>query len=73
MKKALEGTDNAAIKAASEKLTEVSYEAFGKIYQQQAQEAAQQQQQAGPQAGGSSAPHDDNVVDADYEVVDDNK
>ena len=73
VKKALEGTDNAAIKAASEKLTEVSYEAFGKIYQQQAQEAAQQQQQAGPQAGGSSAPHDDNVVDADYEVVDDNK
>ena len=73
VKKALEGTDNAAIKAASEKLTEVSYEAFGKIYQQQAQEAAQQQQQAGSQAGGSSAPHDDNVVDADYEVVDDNK
>ena len=73
VKKALEGTDNAAIKAASEKLTEVSYEAFGKIYQQQAQEAAQQQQQAGPQAGGSSAPHDDNVVDADYEVVDENK
>ena len=73
VKKALEGTDNAAIKAASEKLTEVSYEAFGKIYQQQAQEAAQQQQ-AGPQAGGGAqngAPQDDNVVDADYEVVDD--
>ncbi len=66
VKKALEGTDNAAIKAASEKLTEVSYDVFGKVYQQQAQQA----QQAGPQDAGS-APHDDNVVDADYEVVDD--
>ena len=73
VRKALEGTDNAAIKAASEKLTEVSYEAFGKIYQQQAQEAAAQQQ-AGPNAGSSgSSAGDDNVVDADYEVVDDNK
>ena len=44
------------------------------------QQAAQQQagQQAGganygAQQGGASEPHDDNVVDADYEVVDDNK
>ena len=70
LKKTLEGTDNDMIKAATEKLTEVSYEAFGKIYQQAAE------QQNGPQAGagGTSnegnqqAPKDD-VVDADYEVV----
>ena len=67
VKKALEGTDSAAIKAATEKLTEVSYEVFGKVYQQQA--AAEQQQAQATPDGESS--HDDNVVDADYEVVDD--
>ena len=71
LRKALEGTDNNAIKEASEKLTEISYEAFGKIYQQQADA-----NQAGPDMGGNAggeAPHDDNVVDAEYEVVDDDK
>lgn len=68
VKKALEGSDSAVIKSATEKLTEVSYEVFGKIYQQ----SAPNQGQAGPQDAGS-APHDDNVVDADYEVVDDDK
>ena len=42
VQEALKGTDTAAIKAASEKLTEVSYEVFGKIYQQAQQEAYQQ-------------------------------
>lgn len=74
VKKAMEGNDTAAIKASCDKLTEVSYEAFGKIYQQQAGQqggagfdpnAAQQQ--------ANEAAHDDNVVDADYEVVDDDK
>ncbi len=74
LKKAMEGNDTAAIKAECDKLTEVSYEAFGKIYQQQAGQqggagfdpnAAQQQ--------ANEAAHDDNVVDADYEVVDDDK
>ena len=66
LRKTLEGNDSAMIKTASEKLTEVSYEIFGKIYQQA--------QQANPgQAAGGSAPHDDTVVDADYEVVDDDK
>ncbi|NCB31918.1 MAG: hypothetical protein EOM66_10990 [Clostridia bacterium] len=71
VRKALEGTDSAAIKAASEKLTEVSYDAFGKIYQQQGGAS-----QPGPDMGGNAgggAPHDDNVVDAEYEVVDDDK
>ena len=77
VRKAMEGTDSAAIKAASDKLTEVSYDVFGKIYQQ----AQQQNPGAGAGFNGSdagsantgSAPHDDNVVDADYEVVDDQK
>jgi molecular chaperone DnaK len=68
VKKALEGSDSAQIKSTTEKLTEVSYEVFGKIYQQ----SAPNQGEAGPQNSGS-APHDDNVVDADYEVVDDDK
>ncbi len=68
VKKVLEGSDAAEIKRATEKLTDVSYEVFGKIYQQ----SAPNQGEAGPQEGGS-APHDDNVVDADYEVVDDDK
>ena len=73
LKKAMEGSDVAAIKTAIERLSEVSYNAFGKIYQQQ---AAQDQGQAGGYAGQDQQqqqpPHgDDNVVDADYEVVDD--
>ncbi|MEG1547854.1 MAG: molecular chaperone DnaK [Clostridia bacterium] len=70
VRKALEGTDSATIKAATDKLTEVSYEVFGKIYQQ----TTQQEPGAGPeQQHGGSQPNDDNVVDAEYEVVDDNK
>lgn len=77
LKKTLEGSDIEMIKTATEHLTEVSYNAFGKVYQQQAaqQQAGQQAGGAnyGAQQGGASEPHDDNVVDADYEVVDDNK
>ncbi len=71
---ALKGNDTAAIKAASEKLTEVSYEVFGKIYQQTQQEAAANGG-AGfdPNAAGNAQQGGDNVVDADYEVVDDDK
>ncbi len=69
LRKALEGTDTAKIKEETEKCTNVSYEVFGKIYQQ----AAQEQQQAGAnpnqQNAGQQPPKDD-VVDADYEVVD---
>ena len=69
VKTALNGTDIEAIKTASEKLTEVSYEVFGKIYQQNAQAGAQ----PGPDAsnGAQQSAPEDNVVDAEYEVVDD--
>lgn len=71
VKTALEGSNQDTIKNAVEKLTEVSYDVFGKIYQQNAQANAGESQSAGQDASG---PSDDHVVDADYEVVDeDNK
>ena len=75
LKKAMEGTDVNMIKTGCEKLTEISYEAFGKIYQQQAaqQGAAGADPNAAQQANQSGDSNDDNVVDADYEVVDDDK
>ena len=72
VKKALEGNDVSSIKSATEKLSQVSQQVFGKIYQQQAQQQAQQQT-GGGQQNQSSGYNDDNVVDADYEVVDDNE
>ncbi len=65
LKRALEGTDDAKIKTETEKCTNVSYEVFGKIYQQ----AAQQQPGAEPNPNAGQQPKDD-VVDADYTVVD---
>ena len=66
LKKALEGTDDAKIKEETEKCTNVSYEVFGKIYQQQ----AQQQPGAEPNPNNAQQPPKDDVVDADYTVVD---
>ena len=61
-KKALDGTDVDAIKAAGEKLQEVGHKLAEIVYSDtQAQTSA---------TGGSST---DDVVDADYEVVDDDK
>lgn len=66
VKKALEENQTEKIKAASEKLAQVSQEIFGKIYQQYSQQAG-----AGHDDSSSKSHDDDNVVDADYEVVDD--
>ncbi len=73
VKKALEGTDTAAIKAAYDDLQNASMEVFGKVYQN-AQANADPNAGAYQNAGYQNAnerPHDDNVVDADYEVMDD--
>lgn len=69
VKTALKGTSTENIKSACEKLTEVSYEVFGKMYQQtaQAEQAAGGANAQQSNAGGSQ----DDVIDADYEVVDD--
>ena len=62
------GTNNVAdIKAAEEKLTQVSYEVFGKVYQQQ----AQQSQQAGAQPDSGATASNDGTVETDYQVHDD--
>ena len=62
-KKALEGTDVDAIKAAGDKLQEIAYKLAQIVY-------ADAQQETGGSAATSS---DDDVVDADYEVVDDDQ
>ena len=68
-KKALEGTDIDAIKAAGEKLQEASHK-LAEVVSSNTQE-----QTAGGNAGASNAGSGsaDDVVDADYEVVDDDK
>ncbi len=75
LKKTLEGGDMEMIKTATEKLTEVSYSVFGKVYEQAQQQAGGAEYDAGAQGGYSDAGNQgkDDVVDADYEVVDDNK
>ncbi len=70
LKKALEGTDSSAIKAATEALTSVSYEVFGKAYSTTAN--AQNAANTSNGAQQQSSNQKDNVVDADYEVVDEN-
>ena len=71
VKEALKGTDNEAIKKATEELQQPLYEISAAAYQ-----AAQQAQQAqGGQsgAGAQQAPKDDNVVDADFTEVKEDK
>ena len=76
LRDALSNGETSGIKTATEQLQNATYEVFGKAYQQQ----------AGPQQGapngagfdpnyqpGAQQQQDDNVVDADYEVVDDDK
>jgi len=65
VKDALKGTDNEKIKSAADKLQQVFYELSSKIYQQNPN--MDQSAQAGHDTGGNQ----DNVYDADYEVVDD--
>lgn len=69
-KKTLEGQDIEAIKAAGEKLQEVGHKLAEIVYSNAQQASAQQPQGAG--ADAQQKPQDD-VVDADYEVVDDDK
>jgi molecular chaperone DnaK len=68
LRDALAGSDINAIKSASEALTEVLHKLSTKLYEQAAQAA--QSAQSGADAG---AKKDDNVVDADYKVVDEDK
>ena len=69
-KKALEGNDVDAINAATEKLTTAFYSVSEKLYQQASanDQAAASQATAGATENTNS---NDNVVDADYNVVED--
>lgn len=75
LKETLKGDDTEKIKADAEALTKPLHELTEKLYQQaqQAQQAQQQAQNAGAQQGqAAGAKKDkDNVVDADYKVVND--
>jgi molecular chaperone DnaK len=62
---AIRGDDLDALKAASEAYMTASQVVGQQMYQQAAEEAAQQ-----APAGEGDAPADDNVVDVDYEEVD---
>ncbi len=75
LKKAMEGDDTAEIKRLTEELTQTSHKLAEAMYQQASQAGAQA---GGPDMGGDSAPgqaaaEDDDVVDADFEEVKDDK
>ncbi|WP_027091153.1 molecular chaperone DnaK [Cohnella thermotolerans] len=69
VKKALEGENLDEIKSATEELTQIVQQLSVKLYEQ----AAQAQQGAQDAGAADSSPKKDNVVDADYEVVDEDK
>ncbi|MDK8181018.1 molecular chaperone DnaK [Paenibacillus sp. UMB4589-SE434] len=68
VKQALEGNDADTIKAATDELMEIVQQLSVKLYEQAAQ--AGQAEQGAPEGGAAKQ---DNVVDADYEVVDEDK
>jgi molecular chaperone DnaK len=79
-KEALKGSDTEAIKSTQEELTAVWNEAAQKLYQAQAAQEGADGAAGGAEAGGAGAEQqsstsstDDGVVDADYEVVDDDE
>ena len=71
---ALKGTDAEAIKAAQEKLQQAGYKLAEVVYAQQGA-AADPAAAAGAAAGaaGAASTDDDGPIEADYEVVDDDK
>jgi len=74
LKEAVKNENTDEMKSASEALTSIWHEISAKLYQQQASP-----QQQGPGGNGGDQPHDadekkdKDAVDADFEVVDDNK
>lgn len=72
LKDALAGSDVEAIKKATEELQQVVQQLSVKLYQQAAQGTAGQSSGVGG-GGAASGQGKDNVVDADYTVVDDDK
>ncbi|MBN1931179.1 MAG: molecular chaperone DnaK [Desulfobacterales bacterium] len=71
LKKAMEGEDDAEIRRLSEELTQASHKLAEAMYQQASQSGAQQPGAGG--AGREGAPPEEDVVDADFEEVKDDK
>lgn len=71
LKEALKGDNLDNIKSKTEELTKPLYELTTAMYQQTAQ--AQGDSGAQHAAGGAEGPKDDNVVDAEYKVMDEDK
>ncbi len=67
-KKALEGDDAAAMRAAAEELNQASHKLAEAMYAKASQQQAQQDPTQPPPESGETKP-DDNVVDADFEEV----
>ncbi|WP_297392647.1 molecular chaperone DnaK [uncultured Peptoniphilus sp.] len=67
LKDVKDGEDLEAIKSKTEELTQAFYAISEEIYKQQGAQAGS------GQAGANDAKQDDDVVDADYEVVDDDE
>ena len=73
-RKALRGDDMNEIRAAQEELSKAYSEAGQAFYQQQAQaEGAPAAEGAAPQGDAGAGAKQDDVVEADYEIVDDKK
>jgi molecular chaperone DnaK len=74
-KKALESNNTEEMKAATEKIQSVFATMAQDLYPQQGEEGAPPPPSSGTgtSGSGSSKPTDDDVVDADFEVVDDDK
>ena len=74
-KSALEGNDIEAIKASVEKLQQAGYKLAEVVYSQNGGDPAAAAAAAAAAAGaqGGAAPADDDTIEADYEVVDDDK
>ncbi len=71
VKEKLKGTDIEEIKTATEKLTQAFYEISSKIYQQAGGQQPNQEASMGGEEKDTGS--QDNVYDADYKVVDDEK
>ncbi len=69
LREAVSGKDAAKIKEKSETLSKILQEIGAAVYQQAAQQAAQQK----PQQAATEGKQGENVVDADYKVVDEEK
>ncbi len=73
LRTALEGNDVEDIKAKMEALQQAAYKLAEEVYKQAAPEGSDQGGSSADASGQSGSSSDDNVEDADFEVVDDDK